>query len=137
MSAAASKRIAGPLGVSVAKRARRQQRPSEESESRPAAGFLASVNRVRVPGVQRQPERGLLGVSADRPLSSGMYHATAKRLYPLERHMKVADREIRQRQRVARSRPSSVHADDGSSAPRLPSLTFSARASLERRAQEL
>lgn len=87
--------------------------------------------------IVHQAEWAALGVFADRPLCSGMDDAAAECPDLPERGIEIADREIRERERISGPAPPAVHADDRILSPRLPAVPIGLATRLQVCAEEL
>ncbi len=80
-----------------------------------------------------EPEWGALGVSADRPALAGVDDLAAERQHPIGCGSEVADREIREREAVARARAAFVHPERDPLVFGLPAVSVLRLAALQRR----
>ena len=85
----------------------------------------------------REPERASLGVLADRPGLARVDNGAAERLDALQRRGDIGDREVGQREGVARPASARMHADRRSAGVRLPALALSRCARLQLYPKEL
>ena len=87
-------------------------------------------------GLLRQPERTSFGVLADRPGLPWVDHAPTERLDALQCLGDIAHREVGQRVGIAGAASAGMDADRGGSRVRLPALSLSILASLQRGAEK-
>ncbi len=84
-----------------------------------------------------QPERGSLGVLADRPVLPGVDDASTERLDVLQRLGYVAHREVGQRKRIPRSASARMNTDRWAVRAGLPPCSLSLLARLQLNSQKL
>ena len=97
----------------------------------------ARATRLRLKRLLGQPERGSLGVSADRPVIPRMDDASTERLDAVQRLADVAHGEVGQRKGVPRPTSALVHTDRRAVRAGLPSLPLARLARVQLYSQKL